>query len=150
MDFKNDILAIFDYKSGNVGYRSAYYEANRIDSIRSLFDPESKKIHKEALQLLVYALALKESEVAKDSALNVGLYTLKDMGDPGNFATSLFIKSGREKQLIETLSEEHLSEVREGLKDLTEHMLNPELTIVQTEEENRCKICPYIQICKRR
>lgn len=147
LDEKDGIVSIIDYKSGNVGYRE---RGGQIISISSLLDQEEKQ-HKEALQLFLYASVLKGDERAKGKDITVGLYTLREMHDPETYDPRIFIKKGRARPLyIDMLEDEHMTEFRDGLEKLVEHMLDPEILILQTDNKDLCKFCPFIQICKRR
>lgn len=152
IDEKNGITTISDYKTGKVGFSD---QSGRIYSISSLLDAEENSRHKEAVQLFLYAMAMKADEKYKNKDIRFGLYTLREMADANTYSSGIFIKPKGSRgnlhiEQIDALTDEHTEEFRSALSALVDQMLDPGVEITQTEDRNVCKYCPYVQICKRR
>lgn len=126
LDHKNGELRVVDYKTGNSDLKKRDIQ-NMLDN-RSPF---------QNWQLWFYAYLMEEH--IGDRSYQLGHYTLRNQ----NVFNPLEIKG------LQKFGREELEEFEDALKVLIDEMLDPEMTFVQTENTEFCKVCPFVTFCER-
>ncbi|MEL6590750.1 MAG: PD-(D/E)XK nuclease family protein [Bacteroidota bacterium] len=122
---EENIVRILDYKTGRVELGSSNLELD------SLFVDNK---YKEAFQGFLYAwLYLRQQPGAR---VKVGYYTARQLKDGIQYLLGGQI-----------LAEEILHQFERHLAELINQIF--EADFVQTEDEKKCRICPYREICNR-
>ena len=126
VDEKQGMVRILDYKTGKVNRRNA-------SSMEDIFtDP----VYKEQFQALLYAYILQKD--LPDRNISSGLVTLRDMSKG-----IWYLNDGQ------AFTPEIFSEYEAGLVSLLKEIFDSSVPFAQTDDEDRCKYCPYIGICNR-
>lgn len=126
VDEVDGILRVIDYKTGAPDTR-------RPKDIESMFrSPELK----EHFQTFFYAMLLKKR--TKSSAIKAGLFRLRKLSEGISW-----INEGQ------VISNEQFAEFFSHTRNLLTEIFNPEIPFTQTEDETRCRYCPYKDICNR-
>lgn len=134
IDQVGDTIRILDYKSGIV----------KDDDVRIKNTFKGKintGITEKALQLLIYKYLYKKSheDVASEN-IKPGIISLRRLSK-GVFSLS---------NNSEYFNDENLTEECESMfSDLFKEILNRDVPFKQTEDENNCNNCNFIDICKR-
>ena len=139
VDQVGNTVRVIDYKTG-----AAELIFKNIDS---LFDSENKKRNKAAFQTLLYCLFY-DMKHGDDLAISPNVYGLKSIFNP-KFACTLEQKEGRSKGVPVGSYLAYKQEFMDGFTDLLEEVFNPEIPFTQVEDEDVCRICPYIEVCHR-
>ena len=126
VDEQQGRVRILDYKTGIVNKRNA----------PSLADLFSDPVYKEQFQAILYAYILKKD--LPGAVISSGLVTLRDMSKG-----IWYLNDGL------PFSEEAFLNFESGLKELLKSIFDPAIPFSQTDDEDRCKYCPYIGICNR-
>lgn len=130
-------LRVIDYKTGDA--RMGF------SSVGSLFDSSLVSRNGAALQTLFYAWLTAPGFPGEN--IMPGLYVMKALyGD--DFSPALTVGPPHQRQRIESfasLEEEYLG----FLKETVGSMLNPDLSFVQTSNEQTCRVCDFSSICNR-
>jgi hypothetical protein len=131
MDMKDDILRIIDYKTGDVG-------SLKLPAIKEWpLDQVIKK--KEAFQLLFYwFLAVKQPDGAAVAQLAV--YPFKTL-------TESMKRLSIDEEGV--MGHHYLADFEEMLTGIFSDVLSLEQPFSQTEDEKRCRTCPFTKICMR-
>lgn len=136
VDRKEDEVRIIDYKTGR--------DKLDFEDIPSLFLRDEKN-RKAAFQTLVYALLYKynRSVSAADTKIVPGLINRLNLFD-SSFQFGLTMN----KQWVGDVSA-LLPEFETHLKELLEEIFDPEAAFDQTPFVEKCRYCPYQNICYR-
>jgi CRISPR/Cas system-associated exonuclease Cas4 (RecB family) len=127
---RNGRYQVIDYKTGVVEKKDLKTKETGL-----LFeDPELRY----PFQLLVYAWALANSGKIRPENIEAGIFSLRK---PSNGIIQLDLTGG--------LSEASLREFEEELRKLIEEIFDTSVPFTQVEDPDRCKWCPYKEICNR-
>lgn len=143
VDEKENITRILDYKTGA--------DELRYTDIPTLFDPETPKRNKAALQTWLYGLIYGNNFPDKH-VLQAGIISVRGMFETGfdpiikEKTDPLRANSGYAK--VQNLHDKQ-DEFIEHLRQLFTEIYNKEIPFVQTEKLEKCLTCPYKEICKR-
>lgn len=145
IDEHEGTIRIFDYKTGSEGY---YNNSGAvIGSFAKAYSIEDKsKRHKLAIQLSIYALALKSIEAFKSKFLQPAHFLTREMYPVATY-DHRFEKDGGIK--MEYLEPEDFEQIEAQLAILLKEMMDPSVNFEQTTNLKACNYCPYRQICKR-
>lgn len=141
VDEKDGIIRLVDYKSG----------ADKKDfaSIESLFDRDNKTRNKAALQTMLYGLLYLETNSGTvPYPLKPAVFNLKSIFED-DFDPSLQMGSGRGAKVEIASYQTYEPEFREGLKVCVSEIFDPLIPFNQTEDEEKCKRCPFQNICHK-
>jgi CRISPR/Cas system-associated exonuclease Cas4 (RecB family) len=132
LDQTDEFIRVVDYKTGksDVG----------IKSIESLFLPSDKR-NKAAFQTMFYALCVFEN-MKIEAPLVPSVYGARAV------FTSDFnpvFQIAGQNLVYQNYSKEYKTNLSELLKEI----LNSEISFSQTEDERKCKFCPYNLLCNR-
>lgn len=132
-------VRIIDYKTGTV--------KDKFKDVDSLFIKNDKNRSKAVFQTFLYAMAYEKMN-GDNYTLTPAIYWLKDAFNP---KFDYHIKQTIAPRKYETVVDYKLfaDDFESKLQELLEELFNPELDFIQTEEEDSCKYCPYIEICHR-
>lgn len=136
LDEVDGVLRVIDYKTGNLESRDLSFR-----TMEELTDTLSKTRKKEVVQALIYSLVLKRDHFSghKISAL---IYPVLKLSD-----TALNPQIRRDGQEMEI--GEIRSEWESSLIAVLEQIYSPAGVFRQTQYKERCRYCPYRQICMR-
>lgn len=143
LDKKNGIYRIIDYKTGKV-------EAPVLDSMDNL-TPDMIAKKKEIFQLLFYRYILKR-QGQYNGEFQLGIYPFKrigdklmwvEIGDKGNKGNNG--DTGDNKRV----SLEMIAQFEKKLEGIFAEIFEINEPFKQTEDESRCRHCPYVDICVR-
>ncbi|MCK4919974.1 MAG: PD-(D/E)XK nuclease family protein [Bacteroidales bacterium] len=139
VDNRDGKLHILDYKTGKVNFD--------FDSVEQIFDRDSwgKRYFKGIFQTMFYSWLYSEkySDVT---------YMLPGIYLTNNLFSDEFRIYPKNKSLADFPADflSYKDEFQEHLYNLLGEIYNPEIDFSQTEDEDRCKFCPYTEICHRK
>ena len=139
IDEKEGLVRILDYKTGR--------DDNAFASVESLFDRESKKRNKAAMQTILYAMLYIQAFPDTDKRIVPGLVNSKELFGT-NYSPQLQIGEYRNKRAIADVRE-IADEFMGYLTDLVQEITDPEVDFDQTDNVEKCSYCPYIGICHK-
>ncbi len=140
VDELNGIVRLIDYKSGG--------DKKEFPDIPSLFDRESKKRNKAAMQTMFYGLIYQATHPRQTAMLKPTIFNLREIFSD-DFNPYLHLKEPR-KAGIEVIDyRDHQDEYETGLRGLLAEMYDPEVPFSQTDDLEKCKYCPYREMCGR-
>ncbi|WP_200979713.1 PD-(D/E)XK nuclease family protein [Echinicola sp. 20G] len=140
VDKQNGVVRLIDYKSGK--------DIKSFPSISSLFDREDSKRNKAAMQTLIYGLLYQAKFPENKQALKPAIFNLREIFNE-DFNPYLQIKEGRSKgEELENYLD-HKEEFEENLKKLLGEIFDQTVPFDQTDDLEKCKYCPYKEICGR-
>ena len=143
VDQKGGITRILDYKTGadELNYRD----------MDALFDRSLKKRNKAAFQTWLYGLIYGQN-YPQHELLQAGIVSVRNMFEEG-FNPIIKEKQDPTKAYSSYVPVYNLYEKQpefiERLQALFSEMYNTEIPFEQTENLDKCKTCPYREICRR-
>ena len=141
VDKKDGIIRLLDYKSGS--------DKKDFASIESLFDRENRTRNKAAMQTMMYGLLYLETNSRNvPYPLKPAVFNLKSIFEE-DFDPSLQMGSGRGPKLEITSYQEYEDEFVAALQACLSEIFDPLVPFDQTEDEEKCKWCPFQNICSR-
>ncbi|MEA3496133.1 MAG: PD-(D/E)XK nuclease family protein [Bacteroidota bacterium] len=140
VDKKGNVIRVIDYKSGK--------DEIHFQNIESLFDAENPKRNKAAMQTLFYGMLYYEKTNNKNEAIQSAVFSVKNMFNKYFDPVISFKEKRKPKERINDIKP-LLEEFKENLKITLEEIFDSENDFVQTENEEKCKYCPYTGICDR-
>lgn len=130
IDEYNGLPRIIDYKTGTV---------QSLDINIKLSDNDWTK-KKEAFQLLFYTFLLKGDDHLPEEKFKLGIYPFKKLSDKLRF-----IKINDSDQFDISI----LTDFEKVLEQKLGEIFDPEIPFTQTDDEKKCRICIYKNICER-
>ncbi|WP_186758510.1 PD-(D/E)XK nuclease family protein [Echinicola salinicaeni] len=140
VDKQGAVVRLIDYKSGK--------DQKDFPSVSSLFDREHPKRNKAAMQTMIYGMLYQEKFPGNRLALKPAIYNLREIFSK-DFNPYLQLKEGRGKAKEIDDYRDYQEEFEEGLKGLLQEIFDKDIPFSQTEEWEKCKYCPYKEICGR-
>ena len=139
IDFVANEIRILDYKTGRV--------ERKIESVSGLFDRNNKNRHGEVFQVMLYAKLIHTSRPELTASIVPGLYPIMEINQD-NFDYHIIIGPPNKK---ETLGDFRIinDEFTEKLTETVGEIFNPSIPFHPTEIIDRCRYCPYRNICHR-
>ncbi len=125
LESKDGADLILDYKTGKVAFK--------VSDLEQLFTEPKMQT---AFQLLCYSWIYRKSNPG--SQIKSGFYVVKKLGG-GN----KWINGG------EILTDQQFDDFESRLTSLVNEILDPLIDFTPTPEVERCKYCPYVDICNR-
>lgn len=125
---------VIDYKTGA--------DKSDFKNLESIFDPLNKTRNKAAFQTLLYCMMYAAGHPEADP-LMPGIYSTKLLFAP-DYSYLLYC----EKEAV-TRFTPYEPEFRELLTTLLQDIFSPDVPFDQTPLTEKCKNCPYNEICKR-
>jgi hypothetical protein len=140
VDEKNGVYRMVDYKTGS--------DKNDFSAIDQLFDRQSGRQNKAALQTLIYSWMF-QNKFPERVNFQPALIPLRALSKNGNFETRLLSKAG--KIFVDATNiQVYLPEIRTHLKTVLEELFNPQVSFDQTEDLAVCQYCDFPGICNRK
>jgi CRISPR/Cas system-associated exonuclease Cas4 (RecB family) len=139
VDELNGVIRLIDYKSGG--------DKKDFPDIDSLFDRESTKRNKAAMQTMFYGLIYQATHPENQAMLKPAIFNLKEMFSD-DFDPYLYQKVGRSRTEVNDYRDFH-EEYEMGLKGLLEELYDSGTPFSQTTDLKKCEYCPYKEICGR-
>lgn len=136
IDFYNNVVRIIDYKTGDAD--------NKFSSILSLFEVNRSYKAGIATQLMIYSIIYKNKNPEK--TVTTCIYELKKINNVREVEELLFVKG---KDTVNDFTMEMQTELIKCLENIVREMLDVNLEIIQTENENNCKFCIFKNICNK-
>lgn len=132
IDQVGNTIRIIDYKSGAIADNDVIIKKNV---------KELKDISDKSLQLLIYKYLYKKSndDIAAEN-IKPGIFGLRKM------SKGLFSLSNNSELFI---GENVVADCEQKFVDLFKDILNKDNPFTQTDDENQCMNCSFIEICKR-
>ncbi|HSF53153.1 MAG TPA: PD-(D/E)XK nuclease family protein [Algoriphagus sp.] len=140
VDELNGVIRLIDYKSGG--------DKKEFPDIPSLFDRESNKRNKAAMQTMFYGLIYQATHPQNTAPLKPAIFNLKEMFSD-DFNPYLQLREPRRPGIELNDYREFQEEYESGLKGLLEEMYNPAVPFSQTDDLKKCEYCPYKEMCGR-
>ncbi|KEO72404.1 helicase I [Anditalea andensis] len=141
VDKVGDIIRLIDYKSG--------IDTKNFPDIASLFDRESNKRNKAAMQTLLYGFLYQATFPDNSLRLKPAIFNLREIFKD-DFNPYLHHKPEQYKPSMEL--EDYMEfhgEFVLGLKGLLEEIFDPKVPFDQTAKIEKCKSCSFSEICGR-
>jgi hypothetical protein len=139
VDELSGVIRLIDYKSGG--------DKKEFPDIASLFERESKKRNKAAMQTMFYGLIYQATHPENSAMLKPAIFNLKEMFSD-DFNPYLHRKEGRNPFEVNDYREYH-QEYEAGLKGLLEELYDSSIPFDQTTDLKKCEYCPYKELCGR-
>lgn len=136
LDEVNGRIRVIDYKTGNLS--GSDLACNQLDE---LFEPDTKNLKKEIIQALVYSYILKK-DFFGDKQVTATVYAILKLNDE-TFHPEVRVA----KQVMEIGN--LMPQWEELLKELLSEIFSAAGTFTQTSDGDRCRYCPYTEICRR-
>lgn len=134
----NSIWAI-DYKTGKHDTKKGKFQ-----EVDELFDPTKIDAGKEVFQTFCYSLTLKELYPQK--AIKPAIWFVKVAKSVNDFNINRKVKT--KSYPVNDFREYH-DEFLAGLSNLLSDIFNSNIPFTQTADTDKCKSCPFINICGR-
>jgi len=137
IDRVGDSVRVIDYKTGDA--------SRGFPDVESLFDAGLRSRNPAAFQTLFYAWLVQKDYPGEK--VTPGLYVMKALYekefDPG------LMEGSRNQRTRVTSFREIEVDFESRLKNVLQHLYNPEVPFEQTGIESRCRNCDYAGICSR-
>jgi len=140
VDRQGGAIRLIDYKSGK--------DLKEFPSVGSMFDREHPKRNKAAMQTLIYGMLYQAKFPENRLPLKPAIYNLREIFNE-DFNPYLQQKEGRGKAEEVNDYREFEEEFKAGLKGLLKEVFDEEVPFDQTRDLDKCKYCPYKEICGR-
>lgn len=140
VDELDGVIRLIDYKSGG--------DKKEFPDIPSLFDRESTKRNKAAMQTMFYGLIYQATHPTNTSPLKPAIINLKEIFSD-DFNPYLQVKESRKPGVELNNYRDYEIEYTAYLKGLLEEMYDPGIPFSQTEDLKKCEYCPYREMCGR-
>ncbi|SDA82027.1 PD-(D/E)XK nuclease superfamily protein [Algoriphagus alkaliphilus] len=140
VDELNGAIRLIDYKSGG--------DKKEFPDIPSLFDRENKKRNKAAMQTMFYGLLYQATYPENTAVLKPAIFNLRELFSD-DFNPYLQLKQAYKTGIELNDYRDYQEAYEEGLKGLLEEMYDPEVPFSQTDDVEKCKYCPYKEMCGR-
>lgn len=134
-----DTLWIIDYKTGNPK------DKGKFSDIAELFNQERVEKVKEVFQIFCYALAAQS--IYENQRIKPGLWFVKALKPGEQPFVKVKVDSRNSKDVDDF--QQYANEFRAGLQNLIATIFNTSIPFAQTDKTERCKTCPYAEICVR-
>ncbi|WP_113922952.1 PD-(D/E)XK nuclease family protein [Cognataquiflexum aquatile] len=137
VDEKDGTIRLIDYKSGG--------DKKDFSNVASLFDREDKNRNKAAMQTMYYGLLYQAMHPENSKPLKPALFNFKEIFKED---FNPYLKNKEQKSEVQDYIE-YAVEYESGLRKMLEEMYDPEVSFSQTDNLEKCKYCPYSEICGR-
>ncbi|MDN3689239.1 PD-(D/E)XK nuclease family protein [Cyclobacterium jeungdonense] len=133
-------IRLIDYKSGN--------DKKDFKGISSLFDREDKSRNKAVMQTLFYGLLYEARHPDNKSPLKPALYSLRDIfQEPFSPYLQEVLGPGKKQEVHDFA--DYRDDFVGQLTQLLEEIVNPGQNFDQTDDLEKCRLCPFSEICSR-
>lgn len=139
IDYTANEIRILDYKTGRV--------TQKINSIADLFDRKQQDRNSAVFQVMLYSMLVHSSKHELNVSVVPGLYPIMDISKD-EFDYHIAIGPPHKK---ENISDYRIfnGEFTGMLTETVEEIFNPSIPFLPTEITDRCRYCPYRNICHR-
>lgn len=137
IDYKEGTIRVVDYKTGR--------DEKDFQSIASLIDRNDAKRNKAVFQVFYYSYLVKKKYQGEYTRIEPGLFNSRDLFSK-DFEWKIINKPAKEPVLDFSV---YAQEFEEALSQLLTEIYDPEKPFEQTDDEKKCSICPYVDICGR-
>jgi hypothetical protein len=139
IDYMANEIRILDYKTGRV--------TQKVNSLADLFDRKQKNRNSAVFQVMLYSMLIHSSERELNVSIVPGLYPVMDISKD-DFDYHISIGPQNKK---ENISDYRIfnDDFKGMLTQTVEEIFNPSVPFYPTEITDRCKYCPYMNICHR-
>lgn len=133
-------IRLIDYKSGN--------DKKDFKGIPGLFDREDKTRNKAVMQTLFYGLLYEARHPENKSPLKPALFSLRDVFKEDFSPYLREVLGPGQKQEVNDFADYREDFVGE-LTRILEEIINPGQDFDQTDDLEKCRLCPFSEICSR-
>ena len=141
IDADGGLVKILDYKTGKAERK------NEFSSIHELFDRTDGKRKDYIFQVFLYTYLLHQQVYAGKTLVPQLLFIRESYQE--NFEAGVFYKQGSEVHKITSI-ESFEADFKHELDQLLTEFFDPAVPYQQTEHQEKCQYCPYVDICNRR
>ncbi len=135
----NNTIWAIDYKTGKHDAKKGKFQ-----EVAELFDSSKVDARKEVFQTFCYCLALKE--LYPHIPIKPAIWFVKVARTAKDLSINQKVKS---KNIPVNDFNEHKEEFGANLSNLLSDIFNPNIPFSQTTDNDKCKTCPFINICGR-
>ncbi|WP_162418101.1 PD-(D/E)XK nuclease family protein [Cyclobacterium roseum] len=133
-------IRLIDYKSGN--------DKKDFKGIPGLFDREDKSRNRAAMQTLFYGLLYEARHPENKSPLKPALFSLRDVFKEDFSPYLREVLGPGKRQEVNDFADYREDFVGE-LTRILEEIINPGQDFDQTDDLEKCRLCPFSEICSR-
>lgn len=139
IDLKGNRVRVIDYKTGR--------DEKIFRSLDSLTDRDDKKRNKAVFQVFLYSYLYLRKVVDTDMLIEPGLFNSRDLFTP-QFEWRLTQKEDKESVTVQDFRR-FADDFEKRLTDLLSELYDSGVPFSQTSDKEKCKYCPYSEICHR-
>lgn len=140
VDLQNESIRLIDYKSGA--------DKKDFSKVEDLFDPAIKNRNKAAMQTLFYGLLYASMHPENVNPLKPALFNFKEVFQD-DFNPYLQQSEPRKQKVEVNDYREYKDDFESHLSARLVELFDPSIPFDQTDDLDKCKICPYMDICGR-
>ncbi|WP_291786474.1 PD-(D/E)XK nuclease family protein [Cecembia sp.] len=140
VDLQNESIRLIDYKSGA--------DKKDFSKIDDLFEPAIKNRNKAAMQTLFYGLLYSSMHPENINPLKPALFNFKEVFQD-DFNPYLQQGESRKPKVEVNDYNDYKVDFESHLSAKLVELFDPKIPFDQTDDLDKCKICPYIDICGR-
>lgn len=140
VDSVGSTIRLIDYKSGN--------DKKDFKGIPSLFDREDKSRNKAVMQTLFYGLLYEARHPENNSPLKPALFSLRDVFQDDFSPYLQEVQGPGQKREVHDFADYREEFVGE-LSRVLEEIVDPGQSFDQTDDLEKCRLCPFSEICSR-
>lgn len=140
IDVTDDFVSIIDYKTGKADRK------NEFGSVQELFNRNEKYRKEYVFQIFLYSYLVKENLYPGKRIIPQLLFIRESYQK--DFEAAVFLKQGHTSKVNSI--ESFVPDFKQAMDELLNEFFDPKIPYVQTEMEEKCQYCPYVDICNRR
>jgi len=140
VDLQNESIRLIDYKSG--------VDKKEFSKVEDLFEPAIKNRNKAAMQTLFYGLLYASMHPENMNPLKPALFNFKEVFQD-DFNPYLQQGEPRKPKIEVNDYREYRDDFESHLSTRLMELFDSEIPFDQTDDLDKCKICPYVDICGR-
>jgi hypothetical protein len=140
VDLQNESIRLIDYKSGA--------DKKEFSKVEDLFEPAIKNRNKAAMQTLFYGLLYASMHPENMNPLKPALFNFKEVFQD-DFNPYLQQGEPRKPKIEVNDYREYRDDFESHLSTRLMELFDSEIPFDQTDDLDKCKICPYVDICGR-
>lgn len=141
IDVYGDIIKVLDYKTGKVDGK------NEFATVEELFDRNQKKRKEYIFQIFLYSYLLSQNDYNGKTVVPELLFIRESYQK--DFEATVLHKIHKQTNKISSI-EPFADAFKLGLDKLLDEFFDSKISYKQTEHQEKCQYCPYVDICNRR
>ncbi len=141
IDVQEGLVSVLDYKTGKIDKK------NEFNHVRELFDRSNKKRKDYVFQIFLYTYLLGQNEYVGKTVVPKLLFIRES--HQKDFHAAVMHKNGKMLEKVNSI-QDFSAEFKQELNELLDEFFDPEIPYQQTDNQDKCQYCPYVDICNRR